>query len=98
MAVAVEMAFEGATLEQYEQVCGKLGYPPRGAGHPDALFHFAIGGPEGLRVVDVWTSAEAFEKFATELLGPIAAEVGVPEPKVEITPIHNYLYGPKLGK
>jgi hypothetical protein len=97
MPVAVETTFEGGTLEQYDAVCGKLGYEPGGAGHPDGLFHFAVETPDGLRIVDVWESAEAFQNFAETMLGPVAAEVGIPEPKIEITPIHNYLYGPNLG-
>ncbi len=98
MPVAVEMTFDGGTTDQYDEVCAKLGYLPRGAGHPDGLFHFAITTPEGMRIVDVWDSAEAYQTFAETMLGPIAAQVGVPEPKVEITPIHNYMYGPRLGK
>ncbi|HEY3261662.1 MAG TPA: hypothetical protein VGJ95_15585 [Pseudonocardiaceae bacterium] len=98
MTVAVEMTFRGATLEQYDTVVDKMGYERQGEGHQDGLFHWVAQTPEGLRIVDVWDSPEAFQAFADSTLGPISAEVGVPAPAVTITPIHNYLYGPRFAR
>jgi hypothetical protein len=42
------------------------------------LVHAAGQGPQGFRVVDVWESEEACNKFG-ETLGPILQEVGITE-------------------
>jgi len=98
MAVAVEMTFEGATLDEYDQVCGKIGYEPRGLGEDKGLFHWAAATPTGLRVVDVWESEDAFQEFVATKLGPVSAELGLAEPDAVILEVHNYLYGPSLGR
>lgn len=38
MAVAVQMDFEGATLDQYDQVCQMMGLTPKGPGPAGAIF------------------------------------------------------------
>ncbi len=92
MAVAVEMEFKGATLDQYEQVIAKMGFAHGGKGAPHGLFHWAAKTEDGIRVVDVWESKEAYEKFAQEQIGPYAAAAGVPgPPEVRYTEVHNYL-------
>ena len=92
MAVAVEMSFKGATLDQYEQVIQKMGFTHGGSGAPHGLFHWVAQTDDGIRVVDVWDSKEAYEQFAQEQIGPYAAEAGVPgPPEVKYTDVHNYL-------
>ena len=49
---------------------------------PGLLVHAAGEGKNGFRVVDVWESAEAFQRFA-EALGPVMEAIGVvTEPEV----------------
>jgi len=95
MAIAVQLDFNGATLEQYDQVCAKMGFQPQGTGDPGGLFHWVTKTANGIRVTDVWESKEVFEKFAQEKIGPNAASVGWTEPP-EITyyEVHNYLTAP----
>ena len=60
MPVAIEMEFEGATLEQYEQVMELMGLENGGQAPPAP----SSTGPRdrlGPRVVDVWESREAFD-------------------------------------
>ena len=45
----------------------------------------------GIRVVDVWQSAEQFQHFADNQIGPIAQEVGMAPPEVQMYEVHNYL-------
>ena len=92
MAVAFEMRFKGATLEQYDQVMVLMGFTPGGPTPPDAIFHWAAATDDGLVVVDVWENAEAFNRFAEEQIGPFTAQVGFAGPP-EITSyeVHNYL-------
>ena len=78
MAVGVFLEFPGITWEQYEQLVQDLDLsgPPEGV-----LIH--VCGPTsdgGWRMVDVWESQEAFERFANELLIPHAQALGFPQP------------------
>ncbi len=91
MAVAVQMDFEGATLDQYDAVCGKMGLTPGGPGPTGAISHFATLTDSGLRVVDVWETREQFDTFAQEQIGPFSAEVGLPgPPQMQFFDVHNY--------
>ena len=92
MAVAVEMNFAGATMEQYDQVIQKMGLTPKGGTPPGALFHWVAASDDGMRVVDVWESQEQFDQFAQEKITPYSAEVGITEPpEMRVYEVHNYL-------
>ena len=91
MAVAVQMDFDGVTLDQYDQICGKMGLTPKGPGPTGAISHFAAKTDAGLRIVDVWETKEQFEKFAQEQIGPYSADVGLPAPpQIQFFDVHNY--------
>jgi hypothetical protein len=91
MAVAVQMDFDGATLDQYDEVCGKMGLTPKGPGPAGAISHFATTTDSGMRVVDVWESKEQFEKFAQEQIGPHSAAAGITAPPhLQFFDVHNY--------
>ena len=91
MPVAVDMKFRGATLEQYDEVIRKMGLTD-GTAPPNALFHWVSETDDGLRVVDVWESKEAFGRFAEEQIGPYTREVGIEEePEIEFHEVHNYI-------
>lgn len=92
MAVAIEMTFKGATLDQYDQVIEKMGLKPEGPGAPGGLFHWVTKTDDGIKVVDVWESKEVFEKFAQDEIGPFTQEVGLPNPPVmTFHEVHNHL-------
>ena len=92
MAVAVEMNFRKATLEQYDQVLQKMGLTPAGATPPEAISHWVAETDDGIRVVDVWETREAYDRFAQEQVGPYSAEVGITEPpEIRFYEVHNYL-------
>jgi hypothetical protein len=86
MAVAMLLEWPGQTQEQYEQLMKLVGLeanPPEGG-----LFHVAGPMPGGWRVVDIWESEEAFERFAGERLMPAVQRVGIPDmPDPEFYPI-----------
>jgi len=94
VAVAVQLDFAGATLDQYDEINERIGLLPGGPASPQELFHWVAGTDEGFRVVDVWESRVAFEKFAQEKLSPIYEEVGIPNPpEIQFFEVHNYLAG-----
>jgi hypothetical protein len=95
MATAVLLSWAGVTREQYDEVLEKLGLdadPPAGG-----LFHIAGVTDDGLRVVDVWESAEAFQRFVGERLTPAVQAVGIEtQPDAELVEIHN-VYAPGVS-
>ena len=84
-----------ATEEQYRAVNDAMdtrGNPPAGL-----ILH--TGGPVDngdLRVVDIWESAEAFQTFASERLGPTIVQImgdDAPTPSVEIRELYDVING-----
>jgi hypothetical protein len=91
MAVAIVLEFDG-TLDQYDEVIGKMGFSPGGQGAPGGLFHWVTEADGKIRVTDVWESKEQFDAFAQEKIGPLTAEAGIPGPPEMTTyDVHNYL-------
>ena len=90
MAVAVLMNFAGGTNAAYDRVLERMGLTD---GHtPDhAIYHVAGETEGGFRVVDVWDSAEEFQKFAEEQIAPLSAAEGFPPPEVDMWEVHNTL-------
>jgi hypothetical protein len=91
MAVAVQMDFEGATLDQYDTICKSMGLTPKGPGPAGAISHFATKTDSGIRIIDVWESKEQYEKFAQTEIGPKSAEAGITAPPaMQFFEVHNY--------
>jgi hypothetical protein len=84
MAVAFEMRFAGATLDQYDRVMELMGRDgsPMDIAPDGALFHWCAPTDDGIVVVDVWESDEQFDRFAKEQIGPFTQQVGIPAPPV----------------
>jgi hypothetical protein len=92
MPIAIVMEFEGATLEQYDQVIEKMGFEPGGPGAPGGLSHWVAATEDGIRVTDVWESRALFDQFAQEQIGPLTASVGIPAPpELTFHDVHNHL-------
>ena len=92
MPVAVVMEFKDGTLEQYDEVISNMGFEPGGPGAPGGLFHWVTATEDGIRVTDVWETAEQFQQFADEKIGPISQEVGVTgPPQLTFYDVHNHL-------
>jgi hypothetical protein len=93
MAVAIEMNFKGATLDQYNEVMKLMslddGTRPA---PPGAIFHWVAQTDDGIRVVDVWETKEQFEKFAQDEIGPYTQQVGFPgPPETTFRNVHKFL-------
>jgi hypothetical protein len=82
MAVAYEMRFQGATLDQYDAVMKLMGRDGSALDTlPDgARYHWCAKTDDGLIVVDVWDTDEQFQRFADEQIGPFTQQVGFTGP------------------
>jgi hypothetical protein len=94
MATVMMMEWPGVTQDQYNRVMSDLGLdknPPVGA-----IFHVAGFTTSGLRVLDIWDSQQAFERFQKERLAATVQKVGITgQPNVQFLPVHN-LYTPNI--
>ena len=94
MAVAFKMKFEGATLEQYDEVMELMELRDGRAAPDGAIFHWVAATDDGIVVVDVWETDEQFNRFAEEQIGPFTQQVGIPSPpKTTRYEVHNTLVG-----
>ena len=84
MAVCLVISVPGATLEQYEEVRRGLG-EPLGEGQ---LSHVAGATGDGIHVVDVWESKQAFDRFMHEHLGEQLSRAGVSQPQIVEFEVH----------
>jgi hypothetical protein len=92
MRHAFILRFSGGTLEQYDQAIEKMELG--GELPPGGVFHWVTQTDDGLLVTDVWESPEIFQQFAEEKIGPITAEIGLPEPQIEHHEVHNTIPTP----
>jgi hypothetical protein len=92
--VPVVLVHQGITQEQYEESVRKLTGKSRMESPADwpvegLLAHITGEGENGFRVVDVWESQEAVDRFAAELI-PVLEEIGV-QGGPEVYPAHTYV-------
>jgi hypothetical protein len=83
MATIMLMHWREATPDQYDQAREKVGWDrdvPTGA-----KLHVSGFGDDGLHVLDVWESEQAFGGFMEERLQPAIQEIGIQgEPDVKL--------------
>ncbi len=94
MPVGVRIDLPGATLEWYDEAIATAGFLPGGPIVTKALSHWVTKTDDGISIVEVWDSREAFKSNAKQRTGLILDEVGLPgPPKIEFFEVHNYLPG-----
>jgi len=95
MAVVAVFQHPSLTRAQYEESIRRLtggrerverasDWPVEGL-----LVHVAGEGPNGFRVVDVWESEEAFQRFGEKLM-PITKALGI-EAQPDVYPVHTFV-------
>jgi hypothetical protein len=95
VAVVLVHQGQGLTRENYEKVVQRVSGGKSRVESPSdwpvegLLVHAAGEGPSGFRVVDVWESEEAAQRFG-EKLTPILEEAGVTT-DVEVYPAHTFV-------
>lgn len=98
MAIGALIDLPGATLEWYDEVIEAAGFLPGGPIATDALSHWVTKTDNGICIVEVWESREAFESNAKRRRSQIKDEVEFPaDTAIEFFEIHNYLPG-KQGR
>lgn len=87
MSVAMHMKWAGVTPEQYNKV---RELTEQDNSHPKGgLFHAVWFDGSGIRITDVWESADDFNNFVQTRLMKATAEAGIQgQPEVEIHPLH----------
>jgi hypothetical protein len=89
MAVAMLLEVPGGTQEQYDRVMDELqleGMPEGG------IAHIAAPMDGGWRVLDVWESREAFERFYEDRLGAAIAKSGMSQDQApKFLELHNVI-------
>ena len=82
MATVMVMHWPEVTKEQYERARELVGWERDAP--PGGRIHVAWFGDDGLRVIDVWDSAEQFQSFVAARLMPGVAQIGIQgQPQVE---------------
>jgi hypothetical protein len=89
--IGVILDFPGATLEQHDAAIAGMGFTPGGEGQADCLFHWVAKTGDGIRVVDVWTSREAFDRTLNGEFARQAEVLEFPQPEISFYDIHTTL-------
>ena len=93
MAVAVDLNFPGATVDQYDAAVRLIGHGATGTPHVGGtLFHWAAVTNDAIRVVDVWDSTRTVRTVLSERIVPAVQQAGMPAPEIQFFDIHNYLF------
>jgi hypothetical protein len=83
MPIAQIIDMPGAGVREYERAFNLI--HPGGAWPDGQLNHIAGPTPDGFRVIDVWESQAAFERFERDVLAPLGF-TGLPRAEF---PVHN---------
>src|SRR6516164_7407967 len=81
----------GGTPEVYEEINEELGIRSADDLPPGCIAHAVGKTDDGIVVIDVWESPEAFGRFAEDL-GAVAYRKGMPKPRPRIVPVHNRIH------
>jgi hypothetical protein len=77
MPVVTVLEFPGVTQELYEKAAARLAQSDAPAG---ILYHACGSTGDGWRIVDVWETAEVFDRFVDERYLPAMRAAGGSEP------------------
>ncbi|WP_329281253.1 hypothetical protein [Streptomyces sp. NBC_01451] len=93
MAVVMSMSWAGVSPEQYDMVRDTVGWEEA---TPDGSeVHVAWFDTQGLHVIDVWESEEAFQTFFAGRLAPAIEKAGIGgAPETAFGPLHRRFIAP----
>jgi hypothetical protein len=86
MPIVMNMRWDGVTPEQYEKAREQVGWEQRAP--EGGILHIASFTDSGLRVTDIWETAEDFNRFVAARLMPVVQEIGIEgEPDVTFSEV-----------
>jgi hypothetical protein len=91
MAVAVEVNYRGVTTSQFDEAIKTIGAVPGGRHPGGVLFHWAAKTSDGIRVTDVWSTREQFDRFRQDVIIPSSKKAGLPDPEIRFVDVHEYM-------
>ncbi|WP_063794093.1 hypothetical protein [Streptomyces graminilatus] len=93
MSVVMSMSWAGVSPEQYDMVRDAVGWED--AAPDGGEVHLAWFDAQGLRVVDVWESEQAFQTFLAGRLAPAIEKAGIQgAPQTGFSPLHRRFITP----
>jgi hypothetical protein len=97
MPVVMYMEWDGFTPQQYDEVRANVSWEqdaPQGV-----ILHVPWFADGGVRVLDLWDSAEDFQSFVDARLMPAVQAAGVTgEPRIQINPLYSRAFAPAIEK
>ncbi len=88
MSIMMNMSWAGVSTQDYERLHDVVRWREQIA--PGGRYHIAWPTDAGLRVVDVWESADHFDEFVGTRLMPGVQQLGLPgEPDVAVWPLYD---------
>jgi hypothetical protein len=95
MPTVMVMHWAEATKDQYDAARKQVNW--EGNVPAGAKYHVCWFADDGLHVLDVWNSAEEFQRFMEQRLQPAIQRIGIKgQPKVELRPTHA-IFAPNPG-
>ena len=89
MSFAIHFKPAVMSTATYDEIIRRL--IAAGAGHPSGReYHVCFGDPNSLQVIDVWTSMEAFQRFAETLI-PTLQRLGIDPGQPDVFPAHHVI-------
>jgi len=93
MTVVMSMSWAGVSPQQYDMVRDTVGWEEVAPAGGD--MHVAWFDGQGLHVIDVWESAEAFQTFFAQRLAPAIEKAGIEgAPDTDFNPLHRRFVSP----
>ena len=89
MAIAMIFDIPGMTQNQYEQFRGAIAPNNRTSDAPGLLHHIAGPTDGGWRVIEVWESQAAADRFFQDKLAPLFQQANVQITQPQVFPVHN---------
>ncbi len=86
MVLIQDLAAPREQYDQFEEALGVRGNPPQGL-----IVHTACETASGMRIVDVWESREAWQRFRDETLGPTVQRVAEQSGQQPLPPVFEEL-------
>ncbi len=92
MAVLMILDVEGFGIDTYDAMNEEMGIRSADDLPQGCIAHAAGPTADGVLVVDVWESPEAFGRFAEAQLAPAGHKLGLPQLAPRMIPVHNRIH------